>query len=138
MLENIILFVLAALESKTASYNFGAVTVTATDVGGNPVHLSFGELIVVAERVFGGATGTFQIGDIQVTITPNESLAVTMTPQNKALHDVLAAHLQPVRSKGAGEKETPSTPRVAPATPTPGSVTAAAATIPPSRRAPGT
>lgn len=59
---------LGAAMSRSLSFRVGNKTVTAADTQGKPTHFTFGAAIAAGEAVLAGQTGSFQVGDISVSI----------------------------------------------------------------------
>jgi hypothetical protein len=63
--------VLAALATGQVSFKIAdKYEVSVNLVTGAPVHLTFAAALLAVEKIVAGQTGTFQSGDINVTIAP--------------------------------------------------------------------
>jgi hypothetical protein len=63
--------VLAALATGQVSFKIaGKYEVSVNSVSGPPVHLTVAAAFLAVEKIVAGQTGTFQSGDINVTIAP--------------------------------------------------------------------
>lgn len=67
-LNAILLALGAAVFTHTASFRVGSKRVSAFDVGGNPVHLTFADALKGAEMALLGQEGDFQTGTTKIVI----------------------------------------------------------------------
>ena len=58
------------LTEKSGNFRLGAYDITVLDVPGKPVHLTLGQAISAVEKALLGQVGTFQIGDVSISIAP--------------------------------------------------------------------
>ena len=68
---------------QSASFRVGNYSVAISTAMGNPIHLTFGESLVLAEHLVAGIEGSIQLGSVVVSITP--STQATVSPAAKDL-----------------------------------------------------
>jgi hypothetical protein len=80
-IEQYTLTVVLAVELKQTSFRVGAYTVTAA-LNGTPTPLTLGSAFSAVENIISGKTGTFQSGDISLSIVPTATVvaAAAATP----------------------------------------------------------
>lgn len=68
---SILFAALSAIATHAVSIRVGNFNISASDVGGTPVKFTLGTALAALEQFAAGKTGTFQVGDVQITIAAN-------------------------------------------------------------------
>ncbi len=84
--------VLSAVLSQSLSFSVAGFNVSISIVAGSPQKLGLATAIAVVEAILAGKPGTFQVGDVSVTISEPKS-AVAVTEEISNLAALLAPHV---------------------------------------------